>query len=97
MAIKAYRWWNAEELPEGIQWRTLEHNGVMFPPPYKPHNVPLVYNGKDIELTPSQEEIASFYAAIPKDGPSWGTPRQPRSSTRTSSRTSRRCWASSMR
>ncbi|GMF58493.1 unnamed protein product [Phytophthora fragariaefolia] len=75
MAIKAFRWWNAEELPEGIQWRTLEHNGVMFPPPYQPHKVPMVYNGKDIELTPSQEEIASFYAAIPKDGPQLGNPK----------------------
>ncbi|GMF32654.1 unnamed protein product [Phytophthora lilii] len=75
MAIKAFRWWNAEELPEGIQWRTLEHNGVMFPPPYKPHHVPLIYEGKEIELTPSQEEIASFYAAIPKDGPQLGNPK----------------------
>ncbi|POM75189.1 DNA topoisomerase [Phytophthora palmivora] len=75
MAIKAFRWWNAEELPEGIQWRTLEHNGVMFPLPYKPHHVPLLYNGKEIELTPSQEEIASFYAAIPKDGPQLGNPK----------------------
>ncbi|KAL8025134.1 putative DNA topoisomerase I, DNA breaking-rejoining enzyme, catalytic core [Plasmopara halstedii] len=75
MAIKAFRWWNAEELPEGIQWRTLEHNGVMFPPPYKPHHVPLLYNGKEIELTPSQEEVASFYAAIPKDGPQLGNPK----------------------
>lgn len=75
MAIKAYRWWNAEELPEGIQWRTLEHNGVMFPPPYKPHNIPLVYKGKEIQLTPTQEEIASFYAAIPKDGPQLGNPK----------------------
>jgi DNA topoisomerase I len=72
MAIKAYRWWKAEELPEGIQWRTLEHNGVMFPPAYTPHNIPLVYNGKEIQLTPSQEELASFYAAIPKDGPQLG-------------------------
>ncbi|TDH68765.1 hypothetical protein CCR75_009195 [Bremia lactucae] len=72
MAIKAFRWWHAEELPEGIQWRMLEHNGVMFPPPYKPHNVPLLYNGKPIDLSPSQEEIASFYAAIPKDGPQLG-------------------------
>ncbi|CAH0492019.1 unnamed protein product [Peronospora farinosa] len=75
MAIKAFRWWNAEELPEGIQWRTLEHNGVMFPPPYTPHHVPLVYNGKKIELTPTQEEAASFYAAIPKDGPQLGNPK----------------------
>ncbi|TMW56217.1 hypothetical protein Poli38472_008865 [Pythium oligandrum] len=75
MAIKAYRWWKAEELPEGIQWRTLEHNGVMFPPAYVPHKVPLVYNGKQIELTPAQEELASFYAAIPKDGPQLGNPK----------------------
>ncbi|CAH0522711.1 unnamed protein product [Peronospora belbahrii] len=75
MAIKAYRWWNAEELPEGIQWRTLEHNGVMFPPPYKPHHVPLVYNGKEIALNPNQEEVASFYAAIPKDSPQLGNPK----------------------
>ncbi|KAI9986952.1 hypothetical protein PInf_026021 [Phytophthora infestans] len=75
MAIKAFRWWNAEELPEGIQWRTLEHNGVMFPPPYQPHHVPLLYNGQEIELTPSQEEVASFYAAIPKDGPQLGNPK----------------------
>uniref|UniRef100_A0AAV1UZU6 DNA topoisomerase 1 n=1 Tax=Peronospora matthiolae TaxID=2874970 RepID=A0AAV1UZU6_9STRA len=75
MAIKAFRWWNAEELPEGIQWRTLEHNGVMFPPPYKPHHVPLVYNGKAIELTPKQEEVAGFYASIPHDGPQLGNPK----------------------
>ncbi|KAG7377085.1 DNA topoisomerase 1 [Phytophthora pseudosyringae] len=75
MAIKAFRWWNAEELPEGLQWRTLEHNGVMFPPPYKPHHVSLLYNDKEIELTPTQEEIASFYAAIPKDGPQLGNPK----------------------
>lgn len=75
MAIKAYRWWNAEELPEGIQWRTLEHNGVLFPPPYEPHHVPLVYDGKELQLTPAQEEIASFYAAIPHDGPQLGNPK----------------------
>uniref|UniRef100_K3WII9 DNA topoisomerase I n=1 Tax=Globisporangium ultimum (strain ATCC 200006 / CBS 805.95 / DAOM BR144) TaxID=431595 RepID=K3WII9_GLOUD len=74
MAIKAYRWWNAEELPEGIQWRSLEHNGVMFPPAYIPHHVPMVYDGKEVKLTATQEEIASFYAAIPKDGPQLGTP-----------------------
>ncbi|TYZ59442.1 hypothetical protein PybrP1_012781 [[Pythium] brassicae (nom. inval.)] len=75
MAIKAFRWWNAEELPEGIQWRSLEHNGVMFPPAYIPHNVPLVYDGKEVALTPTQEELASAYAAIPKDGPQLGAPK----------------------
>lgn len=75
MAIKAYRWWKEEELPEGIQWRTLEHNGVLFPPPYKPHHVPLLYNGKEVELTPVQEEVATFFAAIPNDGPQLGNPK----------------------
>ncbi|OQR80981.1 DNA topoisomerase [Achlya hypogyna] len=75
MAIKAYRWWNAEELPEDIQWRTLEHNGVMFPPAYEPHGVPLYYDGQPVQLTPAQEEIASFYAAMPLDGPQLGNPK----------------------
>ncbi|KDO34473.1 hypothetical protein SPRG_00537 [Saprolegnia parasitica CBS 223.65] len=75
MAIKAYRWWNAEELPEDIQWRTLEHNGVMFPPSYEPHGVPLYYDNQPVELTPAQEEIASFYAAMPLDGPQLGNPK----------------------
>lgn len=72
MAIKAFRWWNAEELPDGIQWRSLEHNGVMFPPAYIPHRVPLLYDGQEVTLTPTQEELASAYAAIPKDGPQLG-------------------------
>lgn len=75
MAIKAYRWWKAEELPEGIQWRTLEHNGVFFPPAYAPHGVSLLYKGKPLKLTPAQEEIVSFYAAIPPDGPQLGNPK----------------------
>lgn len=75
MAIKAYRWWKAEELPDGIQWRSLEHNGVSFPPVYEPHHIPIIYNGKQIKLTPVQEEVASFYAAIPKDGPQLGNPK----------------------
>jgi DNA topoisomerase-1 len=34
--------------------------------------VPLKYDGKPVSLTPEQEEIASFYAAIPLDGPQLG-------------------------
>lgn len=72
MAIKAFRWWHAEELPEGIAWRKLEHNGVMFPPEYIRHNIPLLYDEKPVKLTSVQEEIASFYAAMPLDGPQLG-------------------------
>jgi len=31
---------------EDIFWDTLEHNGVCFPPPYKPHGIKMKYNGK---------------------------------------------------
>ena len=31
---------------------TLEHNGPMFPSQYKPHNLPIIYNGEKIYLQP---------------------------------------------
>ena len=74
-ARKAFKWWEAEELPEGIQWRKLEHAGVVFPPPYQRHNVPLIYDGKPVTLTDEQEEIVTFYAAMPEDGPQLGNPK----------------------
>ena len=33
-------------------WSTLEHNGVVFPPPYEAHGIPLVYDGHDVKLLP---------------------------------------------
>lgn len=42
---------------EGQKWTTLVHNGVIFPPPYKPHGVKILYKGKPVDLTPEQEEI----------------------------------------
>lgn len=44
------------------QWKTLEHNGVLFPPEYKPHNIPLIYNNEEIKLNPLSEEYATLYA-----------------------------------
>jgi len=43
-------WWR-------IEWTMLEHNGVIFPPPYKPHGVKMLYNGQPVDLTPEQEEV----------------------------------------
>lgn len=43
-------------------WKTFEHNGVMFPPAYIPHNIPILYNGQPIKLTPEQEEYATIFA-----------------------------------
>jgi DNA topoisomerase-1 len=44
------------------KWTTLTHNGVMFPPEYKPHGVPLLYKGEKIVLDKESEEIATMYA-----------------------------------
>ena len=47
-----------------MKWETLEHNGVLFPPPYTPHRVPLLYDGVEVELSDEAEEVATFYAAM---------------------------------
>jgi DNA topoisomerase-1 len=44
------------------KWATFKHNGVMFPEPYEPHKIPLLYNGKRINLDPESEEYATIYA-----------------------------------
>ncbi|KAH0656121.1 hypothetical protein KY290_032972 [Solanum tuberosum] len=49
---------------DGQKWTTLEHNGVIFPPPYKPHGVKMLYKGKPVDLTPEQEEVATMYAVM---------------------------------
>ncbi|XP_024528843.1 DNA topoisomerase 1 alpha [Selaginella moellendorffii] len=46
------------------KWTTLEHNGVLFPPPYSPHGVKMLYNGRPIDLTPEEEEIATMFAVM---------------------------------
>ena len=71
-ARKAFKWWEAEELPENINWRHLEHAGIIFPENYERHGKPLMYDGRAIVLPAEHEEIASFYAAMPEDGPQLG-------------------------
>ena len=44
------------------KWETFSHSGVLFPEPYKPHGIPLIYNGKKIVLKPDSEEYATIYA-----------------------------------
>ena len=57
----------------------MEHQGVIFPPPYKPHGVRMRYAGEPVTLTPAQEEIATFYASAchPRPIPAALTPRSP--------------------
>ncbi|GLB37452.1 putative topoisomerase I [Lyophyllum shimeji] len=62
-----YKWWEAEANGDGtVKWQTLEHNGVLFPPPYEPlpKHVKMKYNGKEVDLPPAAEEVAGFYAAM---------------------------------
>ena len=73
-ARKAFKWWEAEELPDGANWNYLEHAGIIFPDTYKRHGVPLIYDGKPLVLPSELEEIATFYAAMPEDGPQLGGP-----------------------
>lgn len=62
---QGYRWWDGGKGEEDnkIKWTTLSHHAVMFPPEYEPHNVPLLYNGELIKLSPRAEEVATYYAA----------------------------------
>ncbi|EPS68250.1 hypothetical protein M569_06521 [Genlisea aurea] len=49
---------------EGQKWTTLVHSGVIFPPPYKPHGIKMLYKGKPVDLTPEQEEVATMFAVM---------------------------------
>ena len=62
-----YRWWEDPTKGDGtIKWRTLEHNGVVFPPEYEPlpKNVRLYYDGKPVSLHKDAEEIAYGFGSM---------------------------------
>ena len=64
--IQINKWWEkpAEGGEDDLRWHGLEHNGVLFPPKYEPHNIKIKYKGEPIDLTPEQEEIATFWAQL---------------------------------
>ncbi|TKA65188.1 hypothetical protein B0A49_07905 [Cryomyces minteri] len=62
-----YRWWEDPTKGDGTKkWTTLEHNGVVFPPPYEPlpKNVKMRYDGTPVTLVPEAEEVAGFYGSM---------------------------------
>lgn len=62
-----YRWWDDPTKGDGtIKWTTLEHNGVVFPPPYEPlpGHVKLKYDGVPVTLHPEAEEVAVFFGTM---------------------------------
>lgn len=62
-----YRWWEDPTKGDGTKkWTTLEHAGVVFPPPYEPlpKSVRMRYEGKPVDLAPEAEEVAGFFGAM---------------------------------
>lgn len=62
-----YRWWEDPTKGDGTtKWTTLEHAGVVFPPPYEPlpRNVKLLYDGRPVSLAPEAEEVATFFGSM---------------------------------
>ncbi|KAK9807975.1 hypothetical protein WJX73_009376 [Symbiochloris irregularis] len=49
---------------DSVKWTTLVHSGVLFPPEYEPHGVQMLYDGRPIDLTPEQEEVATHFAVM---------------------------------
>eukprot|EP01084_Bolivina_argentea_P107413 192040_1 len=71
----AFKWWETKndqvvsysvrnDSKSKIKWNTLDHNGIVFAPPYIPHNIPLIYDGKKYKLSPDQEEIATMFGVM---------------------------------
>ena len=71
--VQINKWWekpideendkNSEDEDAG-KWKHMEHNGVLFPAEYEPHNIKIKYKGEPIELNPEQEEVATFWAQV---------------------------------
>ncbi|KAJ5897257.1 DNA topoisomerase 1 [Penicillium tannophilum] len=64
---EGYKWWEDPTKGDGTKkWTTLEHNGVVFPPPYEPlpKNVKLKYDGVPVTLHPDAEEVAGFFGGM---------------------------------
>lgn len=62
-----YKWWEDEKFGQGQErWQQLEHNGVLFPPPYEPlpSYIKMYYAGKPLDLPTEAEEVAGFFAAM---------------------------------
>lgn len=61
-----WKWWEEEPMEEGVKWRTLEHVGPYFAPPYEPipKSVKFRYDGKEMKLSEPAEEVATFYGKM---------------------------------
>jgi len=58
-----YRWWEDPTKGDGTKkWFTLEHNGLVFPPPYKspPNEVRMRFDEIPVTMALEAEEVAGF-------------------------------------
>ncbi|EEC15652.1 DNA topoisomerase I, putative, partial [Ixodes scapularis] len=64
--VEVWKWWEEEKHDDGKKWRTLEHKGPVFAPPYEPlpDNVRFFYDNKVVKLSPAAEEVAGFYGRM---------------------------------
>ncbi|GKS67283.1 hypothetical protein YTPLAS73_08300 [Nitrosarchaeum sp.] len=51
-----------------MKWKTLQHNGILFPPAYEAHGIKIKINGESIDLNLNQEEMV-YQWAKKKDTP----------------------------
>ena len=51
-----------------MKWKTLQHNGILFPPEYSPKGIGIKIKGEDVSLDPIQEEMI-YQWAKKKDTP----------------------------
>jgi DNA topoisomerase-1 len=61
------RWWDNPMANDGTKkWDTLEHAGVVFPPPYEllPKHIKMLYDGKPVSMHPDAEEVAGFFGSM---------------------------------
>lgn len=63
---EVWKWWEEEQLPDGVKWLHLEHKGPYFPPLYEqlPSDVKFYYDGNHMKLSLAAEEVASYYAKM---------------------------------
>ena len=55
-----------------MKWKTLQHNGILFPPDFESKGIKIKINGQNIVLTLEQEEMI-YQWAKKKDAPKPGT------------------------
>ena len=71
--VQIQKWWEkppeedndkSDDEEETKKWKHMEHNGVLFAAEYEPHHIKIKYKGEPIELTPEQEEVATFWGTV---------------------------------